>query len=248
MLGPVLGPGPTHRATQLHGEPGHDHVLRVLVDLGAEPATEVRCDHPDLRLGQSEDRGDRRPRDVRHLGGRPYGQLAVAEFSDDASGLYRVRCLTVAREGLRDGGERRHPMVDVRIARREIEDLVVRPVLVEPRRVVCQRFCDGGDHGKVLVVDEHARGGVLSPVPVGSDDHGDRGAHVPHPVPGERELLHLFDEAEVVGVRVQACEVGPRPCEEHVLCVERSREVDGAHHGVKRWGCARTPLPPSGEA
>ena len=68
-----------------------DPLLGRDLELAAEPAADVGCDHPDLRLGHAGRRGQREPHDVRDLGGRPHRVLLAGRVHHDRARLHERR-------------------------------------------------------------------------------------------------------------------------------------------------------------
>ena len=154
VLGAVLDPA--HRTPRAHRQPRHDDVLRVLVQLAPEPSTDVRDDDPDAGLAQPEHHGQGGAEDVRALSRCPHRQPAVLVVGDDAAGLHRARRLSLHAERRAHDVVLGEDPVDLGLGHREVHQLVVRPVVVEPRGVVGQRRFDG-DHDRQLVVVHDAR-------------------------------------------------------------------------------------------
>ena len=84
----AAGLGELHRATEPASHREGDHLLRGLLQLPAEAATHVGGDHADLRLRDPGGGGDGEAQDVRHLGGRPDGDLLPGGVHDDGAGLH----------------------------------------------------------------------------------------------------------------------------------------------------------------
>ena len=71
--------GPLHRPAELAGEQHGQHLFGGDLQLGPEPAADIRRHHPEVLLRDAEDHGEQEPQDVRDLGGRPQGDL-IAEW------------------------------------------------------------------------------------------------------------------------------------------------------------------------
>ena len=74
-LGPLLDP--LHRRAELPRDREAERLLRVDVQLRAEAAADVGCDHAELPLGNPERQRERRPQDVRDLRRGPDRELAL---------------------------------------------------------------------------------------------------------------------------------------------------------------------------
>ena len=90
-LGTLLDP--LHRRAELARDGEAERLLGVDVQLRAEAAADVGCDHAELGLGDPERQRERRPQDVRDLRRRPDRELALRRDREDdhAARLDRVR-------------------------------------------------------------------------------------------------------------------------------------------------------------
>ena len=77
---------PLHRPAELERDDLHrEDLLAVELQLGAEAAADVGRDDPDLVLRDAGRQRQQHPHDVRDLGGRPQGELAVRHRSGAAT-------------------------------------------------------------------------------------------------------------------------------------------------------------------
>ncbi len=90
VLRPLLRP--LHRPAESLRQRDREELLRVDVELRAEAASHVRCDHAHLRLRDAEDEGHREAQDVRHLRRGPERDVARrTDLREHSSRLDRVR-------------------------------------------------------------------------------------------------------------------------------------------------------------
>ena len=144
---------PAHRALQLAGEPGDEHVLGRQTDLRAEAAADVRRDHAHLLRFETERPGQRVARAVGRLRGRPDSEPAVGlRARHGHAALHRAggESLAVLREGGDDVAA--VEQARVRILHRELRAHVGAKV-GEEQRLAAQR--DRRVRGRGQVVELH---------------------------------------------------------------------------------------------
>jgi hypothetical protein len=207
VLGAILDP--PHRALEMHRQPRHHDLFRVLVQLRPEPTADVRRDHPDLRLGQAEHERQGRPQHVRHLRRGPHREAIAAILGDDAAGLHRIAGLALASDRQLDRRILVERGCDGLARVREVEQAIVVPVLVELGRPVCQRVLDRRDRRQGLVVDCDGRRRVLGLIAVVGNDHGHGCAHETDAVARQREQMHVLEEVQELRELLDA---GELPC------------------------------------
>ena len=76
------GLGPLDRLAELPRDQERHQLLGQHAELAAETAADVRGDHPQLVLRDAERQRRHHPQDVRHLGGRPHGELRAGRVDD----------------------------------------------------------------------------------------------------------------------------------------------------------------------
>ncbi len=107
-----------------------------------------------LGLAQPEHHRQGGAQDVRALRRRPHRQPAVLVVGDDAAGLHRARRLSLHAERRAHDVVLGEDPVDLGLGHREVHQLVVGPVVVEPRGVVGQRRFDRHEDGQLVVVHD----------------------------------------------------------------------------------------------
>ena len=131
---------PLDRAPEPLREREHERLLGVGLELRAEAAAHVGCDHAQLVLRNAEHSGEDEARDVRDLGGRVERELVAAELPDRAARLDRRTRGAVVHEAVLDGhlglGE---AGVDVAAADRPLVRLVRAELVPDERRAVLER-------------------------------------------------------------------------------------------------------------
>ncbi|MCO5546661.1 hypothetical protein L7F22_000095 [Adiantum nelumboides] len=203
VLGPGLDPG-QRPAQRPGGGDGHGGVLGEHPGLGAEPAADVRGDHPDLVGLQPGQSGELGAEAVRHLGGDVHGEREVGGggVRDDRVALHR------------DGRDAlvHHPRADddlgavERVAGPPLAGGQVAALVGELQRgVVGERGLDVGDRGQRVVVDLDELGGVDGGGAALGDDQRHRLADEPHPVGRQRRARQrgVEDHQAVVGGQVE---------------------------------------------
>ena len=88
-LRPALGV--LHRLAEPAGQRERHPFLRSGLQLAPKAAADVRCDHPDLRLGHTGGRREGEPHDVRDLGRRPHRDLLAGRVDHHRAGLHECR-------------------------------------------------------------------------------------------------------------------------------------------------------------
>jgi hypothetical protein len=220
--------GPLHRSPEATRDRNRDRPLAVDLDLRAEAAADVGCDHADLRLGDAEHKLEHEALDVWRLCRRPQRDVAGrSHLRKHSPRLDRVRDearLVVAPSDDHVGGVYR------RLHRLGLElpqvALVRSEVLVDDRRAVRERLLDACDRRERLPVDVDELGGVLCERARLSDDYRNRIALVPRLVGGEGEVRRHLDV------------LGHGPCARESSCPlirEICARVDG-DHALRRAG------------
>ncbi len=192
------GLGPLDRLAQLDRRGEDEDLLGRDLQLAAEPAADVRGDHPQLVLGHA--RGGRRQRleDVRDLRRRPHGQLLTGRVDDDGAGLHERRDEPLLAEpppdddriGVLLGGGDRVPGAPARAGLAGVEHPVrarVRAeVGVQQGGALGERRLHVQDGRQVVVVDHDELRRVPSGGRVAGDHHGDAVTGEVHGVDGQR--------------------------------------------------------------
>jgi len=185
---------PLHRPAQLHGQRAERDVFGIEHRLHAEAATHVGRDDADAILGEAKHLAQQMAQEVRHLGGRPQRELALARapVREATAALERRRALPVGAERALEhqggAGQRRLDVAPLEAAR---EERIVGRGLVHPRGATAHRHQHVDRRRQRLGVDAHQGRGVLDPVAIGADDGGHRLADVAHDRPGQDRLLGL---------------------------------------------------------
>ena len=182
----------------------HDVLFAVDVDLGPEPAADLRRDRAHLVLAHPVQHGDERAEDVGVLGRRPDGHRVLAPFvvRDHAARLHRVGREALVHHPLRhhdvgvgerllDGRVVHRPAVgrDSGAARHQGHREVVVEVGVDHRRVAGHRHLGVDHRGPDVVVHHDGVGRVPGRVAVGGHHHRHRLADVAHHVGGDGAVL-----------------------------------------------------------
>jgi len=97
------GLGVLHRLAQASPDQHGDDLLRGHLQLAAEATADVRCDHPDLVLGDAQRHGHHGAHDVRHLGGRPQRELLAGGVTHHRAGLHEGGNQPLLAEAALDG-------------------------------------------------------------------------------------------------------------------------------------------------
>ncbi len=174
-----------------------ERLLRVDLELRAEPAADVRRDHAQLRLGHAGRKRKRHARDVRDLrrGEERHLTGGRERLGEHAARLHRVRDQPLLAVPLLDGDVRLgEELVDVLAALERPRVAVVRAeLLVDERRAVGHRGLDVGDRRERLVVDLDQLRGVLRERAAPGDDDGHAVARVARDGRREREVRRVVD-------------------------------------------------------
>ena len=182
----------------------HD-MLSVERRLDAEAAALIAwCDDPNIGGRELEEVGKGETLDVRALRRQVDGQpVGIAPDRERASGLDGADTAAVGAEALLEHhvglGEQR---LDLGVVRGDLvrfgatgaagaKNLVVVPVVIDPRCAVAQRSLGAGDDGERLVIDLHGGRGVLGDILVLRQDRGERLAVPIHLVHRERPVLAI---------------------------------------------------------
>ena len=174
-----------------------ERLLRVDLELRAEPAADVGRDHTQLRLGHAGRKRKRHARDVRDLrrGEERHLTGGRERLGEHAARLHRVRDQPLLAVPLLDGDVRLgEELVDVLAALERPRVAVVRAeLLVDERRAVGHRGLDVGDRRERLVVDLDQLRGVLRERAALGDDDGHAVARVARDGRREREVRRVVD-------------------------------------------------------
>ena len=193
VLGSLLDP--LHWAAEPLRDRDREVLLRVHVELGPEPAADVRGDDPDLRLRDAQDELHREAKDVRDLRRGPQRHLVGrTDLRDQPARLDRVRdqpWLAIAA-GDDDVGRVDRRLDAVRFELPHVA--LVRPeVRVDDGRAVRDRLLDVRDRGELLVLDVDELGGVFRECTGLGDHHRDAVALVAGFVRCQWEVHGHFD-------------------------------------------------------
>jgi hypothetical protein len=187
----------------------------VDLQLGAEAAADLGGDDPELGLGDAEDQGQEDPHEVRDLGRRPDGELALGRHRLDHDGARLERVGDQARVEVALGDHHRgvgEDLVDVAVVQLPGVHLVAAELLVDDVGALGRGRLDVGHHRQLVVVDVDRLGGVHGVLAAVGHHHGDDLAHVPDPVLGHRPVV---GDARVVGVLAGVGAAGHRPGARH---------------------------------
>ena len=251
------GLGELHRPAQAPGDQEGHQLLGGELQLAAEAAADVRRDHPDLGLGDPGHQGQQDPQDVRHLGGRPHGDLLTGRVDDGRARLHERRNQPLlaeppldhdaVRRAPRRSPPRRRRRCPPRPSRRPRWRCVLVPSSGWTRSApsAMRGPLDVEDDRQLLVVDVDQVGGVarLAVGPRGDDRHGLAGERhvVDGHAPGARGAFmssvigHARGQAALLGVQVGA---GAAPRRRWATPWPRRCRPRRSARG--RRGCART--------
>jgi hypothetical protein len=165
-------------------EPGHQQILRVQGDLGAESAAHARRDDVDLPRLEPEVLGDVVAQPVGRLRGAPHRQGAggVVVRRRHAARLHRHgQEPLIAEPRFHDDRRLAQDPRDVAFAPRPADPQVRGELRMDPGRARREGHLRVGHGGERRVVDRHQLGGVLRLVRGAGDDGGDGLPHVAHP-------------------------------------------------------------------
>ena len=210
-----------------------ERLLRIHIQLRAEPPAHVRRDHAELRLRNAEDAAERDARDVRYLRRRPERELTRRRHGrhEHRPWLDRVRDQPVLAVALAHGYLRvREQPLHLALLKLPCVAAVRAELLVHQRRTLGQRSLRIDDRWKRLVLDLDQLGRILRAAAAQSGNDGDRVARVAHLVDRQRLVLRR------VGVlsrdprtRQRAVplvnEVGTRPRADDVGVRERRTDI-----------------------
>ena len=141
---------PFDRAFELDGEVADECLFGIDVEFAAEPAAHFGGDDPQSVLGEVEHDGELRAEQVRDLGGRPEGELAVArlEVGQDTPGFDGVGRKPLVDDFLFDDPVRLlQGRVNIAPCKRPGEGLVGFKLFVQERGVRLEGVFCGGDGG-----------------------------------------------------------------------------------------------------
>jgi hypothetical protein len=162
VLGALLYPlhGPVELARQSYA----DGLFRVDVQLGPKASSYRRRNHPQLLLRYPERQRQRGLGDVRDLGRGVHGHVTAGGLAldDHAARLNRVGDQPGVVVALLDhDGGLREDLVHLPVLQRPGVGLVVPELVVDQRRVLCQRVLDLQDRVERLVVHIHGLDCIL---------------------------------------------------------------------------------------
>ena len=237
VLPPILDP--LHRAADTKGRERDQDVLRVELDLDPESAADLRLDDADALLLQAEQGGGQRALGMRPLPGGPDGQLPVHRVlgRERAACLHRHAGVALHPEGVAHdvGGTvegARHISDPLRPAHGD----VVGHGLVQHLRARGHRAFHARNGRQRLVVNLGTLHRVLGEVAAFRHDHGDRLAHVAHPVAGQQVLRAgqepLHGGQHGYGRRRLGPRVGETEGVHHARRRAHRREIDPANAGI----------------
>ena len=233
-----VGLGALLRPLDRKPEPPCEHeaqgLLRVDVELRAEPTADVGGDDPELGLRDPRRSGEGHPRDVRDLRRRPHRVLIRREhrLHEDAPRLDRVRDQPLLAVVLLHGDRRlgEEPVDLARLQRPGVRAVLL-VLVVDERGRVAHRLPDVSDSRERLVVDlDELRGVLRERTALGNDDR-DAVPRVARLVRAQRPVL---GNVAVAGdgpcarqrARPFVGEVGPRERRHDAVRRLRLREVD----------------------
>ena len=151
--------GPAHRPPELAGEPAHERLLAVDLELGAEAPAHVRGDDAQPVLGDPEHPGQQQARDVGDLRRRPHRHLAAAPFGHDRARLDgRAGRAVVDDAPLDDDVGLGEALLDVAAAERPLVGLVRPVVLVDDPGLLAEGLLGVDDDGERVVLDDDVLG------------------------------------------------------------------------------------------
>ena len=225
----------------------HDVLLGVDVDLGAEAASDLRCDRPNLVLPEAVERGDERAEDVRILRRRPDGHRALARFEvrDDPPRLDGRRREAVVHHPLRDDdvgvGERRvdrrvvdRPVrLDAGTRRHQRHGEIVREVGVKDRRPARHRLFEVHDGGQRIDLDHDRVCRIARDVPIPRNHHGNGLSGKPDGIDGHRPMLGRGERRADRHRRQYFGDVRAGEDGFHPVHRRRSRRIDRANPSVR---------------
>ena len=231
--------GPFHRAVQRLGGKGAERLLGVMKDLRAEPAADIRGDHPQLVLGDAQHEGPhQQPDDMRVLARGVECRLPgpTAEIAHGHARLHRVGDEPVVDElqrgDMRGALERRVHRRAVLLDKTPVVAQVRRQLVMHLRRAVLQRRLHVHDRRQLLDIDLDRLGGVARLLAGLGHHGGDRIAHMAHlalrehRVPG---LLHHLAEPvgdlPAAGDPADPLEIGPGKDTQHTGHARGRRRV-----------------------
>ena len=175
---PLHGPVQAARGEQA------DHVFRVVEQLHAEAAADVRGDDAELFLRQPEELGELLAQAVHTLAGDVNDQPPAVRLHRGEAGaaLHRIGDDAVVDDlQFHDAGGPGERRLDRRlVALLPVEAEVARRLVPHPRAVRLQRLRRAGDRGAVVVIDHHQFRRVAGGLRRLRHHHGDRIADMAH--------------------------------------------------------------------
>ncbi len=243
---------PANGAAQLAREMADHDVLAVERRLDAEAAALIaRRDDSNLGGRELEEVGERETLDMRALRRQMERQpVCIAPDRERASGLDRTNAATLGAKTLFEDyfglGEQRldrgvvlgdfFGFESARVT--GAEDLVIVPVVVDPRRSGVERRFGVGHDGQRVIVDLHGVRGVLGDIFVLGEDGGERLAVPVHLVHGQGPVLPVFclkgrdQHRDLLSLHLFR-ELGAGDRTDHAWHLERGIEPDGRDLGVR---------------
>ena len=183
ILRPCLRP--LHRAAQLHGAEGGNHVPGVDGNLRAKAAAHFRGDYPYLVFRDAGNQARHKAGDVGVLGGVPESEFTHSRYvgGDGRTRLHRIRYQLLLDDGVsyhhRSVGE---GIIGITPGGDPVEGLVARGVFVQLGRALLRGRFRVNYNRQRFVVHGNQFQRVLGLVAVFRHHHGHGVAHVPHHV------------------------------------------------------------------
>ena len=215
------------------GQQREQHVLRVGPGLGAEAASDVGGDHPDLFLLEAVEARQDVPHRVGPLAGGVLDEAPVHPVRRGHPGLDRARSQPLVEE---DGVDH-----DLAVVERQrlggpalVADDPVRARLREQQHLVTQGVLHPHDGRQRLVVDLDQVGRVGHRLGRLPDDGHDGLAHEPHPVRGQDLADHRLIEGRAEDGQGAELDVGRGQHVHHAGDGPGLGHVDAAQEGMGR--------------
>ena len=209
---------------QLHRRGEDEDLLGRDLQLPAEPAADVRGDHPQLVLRNARGGGRQRLEDVRDLRRRPHGELLAGRVDDHRARLHERRDEPLLAEpaadddrvgvvlGRGDGVAGAPPGAGLAGVEHPVRAGVRAQVGVQQGGALGQGLLHVQHGRQVVVVDDDELGGVAGGGGVAGDHDGDAVTGEVHGVDGQRRRLRRLlvrrDRPGVGQARLRQPEVG----------------------------------------